>query len=143
MALTVRPGHLPHIKWIDLHNNGVLVECAIMKEDQLGNYTFIQVNMLDAVDRRRLLKIITSRTATQFPLWDLMSNITLNNGVNALTYFHQLVKTISQAGVISSPRAGEIGTGFVLDAKLAHEKQQAAKRAQTKAALKAAQESNE
>lgn len=121
-GVTIRPGHLPHIKWIDLHNNGTLIECAVMNEDALGNLTFIQVNQLDAVDRRRLLKIITSRTATQFPLWDLMSNITLNNGVNALTYFHQLVRTISRSGVISSPRPGEIGTGMIVDPELAKAK---------------------
>lgn len=113
MALTVKQGHLPHLKWIDLHNNGTLIECAVMNEDQYGNITYIQVNQLDAVDRRRLQKILTSRTASQFKLWDLMSNITLNNGVNALTYFHQLVRVISQNGVISTPRAGEIGTGVV------------------------------
>ncbi len=115
MSITVRPGHLPHIKWIDLNNNGVLIECAVMNEDALGNIAFVQVNQLDAVDRRRLLKIITGRTAQQFKLWDLLSNITLNNGVNALTYFHQLVRTISQNGVISSPKPGELGTGVVVD----------------------------
>lgn len=130
MALTIRAGHLPHIKWIDLNNNGVLIECAIMNEDTLGNISFVQVNQLDAVDRRRLLKIITSRTAQQFPLWDLLSNITLNNGVNALTYFHQLVRTISQNGVISTPRAGEIGTGMVIDVKVQKEKAKAAKKKQ-------------
>lgn len=132
MALTVRPGHLPHIKWIDLLGNGVLTECAIMAEDSLGNLTYIQVNTLDAVDRRRLLKIITSRQATQFPLWDLLSNITLNNGVNALTYFHQLVRIISQNGIISTPRQGEVGTGAVVDLKA-----QAAYLAKQKAARKA------
>jgi hypothetical protein len=132
MSITVRPGHLPHIKWIDLAANGVLVECAIMSEDAQGNLTFIQVNSLDAVDRRRLLKIITSRNATQFPLWDLLSNITLNNGVNALTYFHQLVRVISQNGVISTPRQGEVGTGAVIDIaaqKAAQAKAKASKRA--------------
>lgn len=133
MALVVRPGHLPHIKWIDLQGNGVLVECAIMAEDSLGNLSYIQVNNLDAVDRRRLLKIITSRNATQFPLWDLLSNITLNNGVNALTYFHQLVKTISQNGVISTPRQGEVGTGAVIDVAA-----QKASQARAKVAKKAA-----
>jgi|SRR5271157_2213321 len=130
MALTIRPGHLPHIKWIDLNNNGTLIECAIMREDTLGNIAYIQVNQLDAVDRRRLLKIITSRTAQQFPLWDLLSNITLNNGVNALAYFHQLVRTISQRGVISTPRAGEIGTGVMVDKKIQKEKAKARKEAE-------------
>jgi len=130
MALTIRPGHLPHIKWIDLNNNGTLIECAIMREDTHGNIAYIQVNQLDAVDRRRLLKIITSRTAQQFPLWDLLSNITLNNGVNALAYFHQLVRTISQRGVISTPRAGEIGTGVMVDKKIQKEKAKARKEAE-------------
>ncbi len=130
MALTIRPGHLPHIEWIDLNNNGTLIECAIMKKDNLGNIAYIQVNQLDAVDRRRLLKIITSRTAQQFPLWDLLSNITLNNGVNALSYFHQLVRTISQRGVISSPRAGEIGTGVMVDKKIQKERAKARKEAE-------------
>lgn len=129
MSLTIRPGHLPHIKWIDLHNNGVLIECAVMNEDALGNVSYVQVNQLDAVDRRRLLKIITSRTATQFALWDLLSNITLNNGVNALTYFHQLVRTISQNGIIATPRAGEIGTGMIVDEKIYKEKAKERKRA--------------
>lgn len=131
MSIIVRPGHLPHIKWIDLQGNGTLVECAVMNEDAQGNISYIQVNNLDAVDRRRLLKIITSRNATQFPLWDLLSNITLNNGVNALTYFHQLVRVISQNGVVSTPRQGEVGTGAVVDIaaqKTAQRKNKAARR---------------
>ena len=113
MAVTVRLGHLPHIKWIDLSGDGVLVECAVMNEDRFGNISFVKVNSLDAVDRRRLLKIVSNRNATNFPLWDLMSNITLNNGVNALTYFHQLVEMITPTGKIMRPRKGEIGTGII------------------------------
>jgi hypothetical protein len=137
MALTVRPGHLPHIKWIDLHNNGTLIEVAVMNEDSLGNISFVQVNQLDAVDRRRLLKIITGRQATTMKLWDLLSTITLNNGVNALTYFHQLVRTISQSGVISSPRPGELGTGMMIDVGVQKAKKKAAKK---KAAVEAAED---
>jgi hypothetical protein len=42
-------------------------------------------------------------------LWDLMSNHTLGNGMNALTYFHQLVKVITPDGKITDPRAGRMG----------------------------------
>lgn len=113
MAVTVRLGHLPHIKWIDLSGDGVLIECAVMNEDRFGNLSFIKINSLDAVDRRRMLKIVSNRNATNFPLWDLMSNITLNNGVNALTYFHQLVEMITPMGKIMRPKKGEIGTGMI------------------------------
>jgi hypothetical protein len=142
MALTVRPGHLPHIKWIDLQGNGTLVECAVMAQDAQGNINYIQVNHLDAVDRRRLLKIITSRQASQFPLWDLLSNITLNNGVNALAYFHQLVRVITPSGVISTPRQGEVGVGAVIDVE-AQRAAQAKQKAAKKAAAKAEAESDE
>jgi hypothetical protein len=40
-----------------------------------------------------------------------MSQTTLNNGVNALTYFHQLVKVISEDGVIYTPKGGVVGMG--------------------------------
>lgn len=113
MAIIARPGNLPHIKWIDLKNDGVLIECAVMKEDSFGNIYFIQVNQLDSIDRRRLARILQNRNAQNFELWDLMSNITLNNGINALTYFHQLVKVITPMGVVSSPKQGEVGTGYV------------------------------
>lgn len=113
MAIIARPGNLPHIKWIDLKNDGVLIECAVMKEDDFGNIYFIQVNQLDAIDRRRLARVLQNRNAQNFELWDLMSNITLNNGINALTYFHQLVKVITPTGVVASPKQGEVGTGFV------------------------------
>jgi hypothetical protein len=113
MAVTIRPGHLPHIFWIDLTNDGVLVECAVMNKDRFGNVTFIKVNTLDACDRRRLLKIVSNRNSTSFPLWDLMSNITLNNGCNALTYFHQLVEMITPTGKVMRPQQGVIGTGVI------------------------------
>lgn len=111
--LDVRPGRLPHIYWIDLKNNGVLIECAVVKTDANGNRFYFEVGPLDGIDKQRLTRILTSRNARNFELWDLMSNVTLNNGVNALSYFHQLVKIISAQGVIYNPRAGVVGVGQV------------------------------
>ncbi len=124
MTVTVRKGHLPHIKWIDLQGDGVLTECAVMNEDRFGNITFIRVNYLDQVDRRRLLKIVSNRNALNFPLWDLMSNITLNNGINALTYFHQMVEMITARGKLMRPKTGEIGTGVIDTNALRREEEQ-------------------
>jgi len=109
MAVTMRPGNLPHIAWIDLKNNGVYTECAVMKQDGLGNVYFIKLTSLDQIDRKRLARILTNRNATHFELWDLMSNITLKNGVNALQYFHQLVEVITATGQVMRPREGVIG----------------------------------
>lgn len=105
-----RAGAYPHVRWLDLGGNGVMKECAIMKEDGIGNIYYIEIGSMDNIDKGRLVKILTNRNSQSFELWDLMSQMTLNNGVNALTYFHQLVKVITPAGVIMSPKGGVIGT---------------------------------
>ena len=113
MTVKQADGQLPHTKWIDLKSNGVLVECAVLKKDGFGNMYFIEIPPLDGIDKTRLARILSNRNAPNFELWDLMSQVTLNNGVNALEYFHQLVKIITPDGVIMNPRAGTIGTGKV------------------------------
>jgi len=99
----------PHVEWIELHGDGILHECAVLRRDKLGNVFFIQTAHLDDIDRRRLAGILADRNARNFELWDLMSQKTLGNGVNALTYFHQLVKILTPNGKIMDPRAGQVG----------------------------------
>lgn len=112
-TVAARDGNYKHVKWIDLQNNGVMTECAVLKTDTFGNMYFITIPNLDGIDKTRLVRILTNQNATHFELWDLMSQITLNNGVNALTYFHQLVKVITPQGVIMNPRQGTVGTGHM------------------------------
>lgn len=99
----------PHIEWIDLNRDGVMVECAVMKRDDIGNVYFFEVGKLDMVDKRRLHSIVTDRNANNFELWDLMSNKALGNGVNALEYFHQLVKILTPGGTIINAKMGRVG----------------------------------
>lgn len=113
MALQTRKGSRPHIEWIDLKGTGVYTECAIMKRDDFDNIYFIELTALDLIDKTRLARILTHRNAGINELWDLMSQITLNNGVNALHYFHQLVKIITTDGVVMNPRQGQVGMGRV------------------------------
>jgi len=113
MAITKRAGNFPHVFWMELKGNGVLTECAVLKEDGFGNTFYIEIPSLDGIDKNRLLRVVSNRNATNFELWDLMSQVTLNNGLNALEYFHQLVKIITPDGVIMNPRAGTVGTGKV------------------------------
>lgn len=111
MQINQREGSYPHVRWIDLKGNGVMTECAVLKQDQIGNIYYIEIPALDEIDRGRLVKILTNRNARSFELWDLMSQITLNNGINALDYFHQIVRIITPAGVIMRPNEGTVGTG--------------------------------
>jgi hypothetical protein len=110
MAVKTLPSReFPHVEWIDLRDDGTLHECAIMKRDANGNIYFFEIHSLDDIDKRRLFKVITNRNAHMYELWDLMSQVTLGNGVNALEYFHQLVRVITPRGRIISPTLGVVG----------------------------------
>lgn len=103
----------PHVEWLELNNDGILHECAIMKRDPMGNVLFFKTNDLDQIDKSRLAGILMDRNARNFELWDLMANKTLGNGVNALIYFNQLVRQLTTNGKILDPRSGQMGTGQV------------------------------
>lgn len=91
-------GAYPHIWWLDLEGKGTLTECAVMKLFPNGDISYIPVASLDNIDKERLLKIINNRNAQMYELWDLMAQITLGNGKNALDYFSQLVKMKTASG---------------------------------------------
>lgn len=99
----------PHIEWMDLYDDGVLIEVAIVKRASNGDVHFFPVDHLDTIDKKRLFGLVTSRNATAFPLWELMREATLNNGCNALEYFHQLTKVRSPSGRIFEPSLGKRG----------------------------------
>lgn len=101
-----------HIAWIELHDDGILHECAVLKQNPDGNILFFPVNNLDEIDRRRLSGILLDRNASNFELWDLMAQKTLGNGVNALAYFHQLVKVLAPNGKMLDPKSGQVGGAF-------------------------------
>ena len=90
MAVTTYDGKWPHTKWIDLKNDGVMVECAVLKEDGFGNIYYVEVPSLDNVDRDRIARMLTAPRSGEIPLWETMSQTQLRNGMNALDYFHQL-----------------------------------------------------
>jgi hypothetical protein len=102
-------GAFPHIWWLDLDGNGSLTECAVMKVFPSGDVNFIPVAQLDNIDKERLIKIINNRNADMYELWDLMSQITLGNGKNALEYFSQLVRARTASGVEIPVGTGRMG----------------------------------
>lgn len=109
--VNMKDSKYPHIKWLDLKDDGVMTECAIMRVDESNNDVyFFPLTGLDDIDKKRLFDIVTSRNATMFELWDLMKNTTLKNGVNALHYFHQLVKIRTDSGRVIDIVTGRRGT---------------------------------
>jgi len=105
MAIDVIKGKFPHIGWVDLEGNGILTEIAIMANNPQG-LSFIPLNKLDNIDKSRLIKIISNRNSHMYELWDLMSNLTLGNGANALEFFHQYVRVLTPSGSIIKPSMG-------------------------------------
>lgn len=103
----------PHIEWLELYQDGTLHECAVLKTDVVGNKLFFKTNDLDAIDKDRLVRILSDRNARSMELWDLMSTKTLGNGVNALAYFNQLVRQLTAAGKVVDPRVGQVSTGVL------------------------------
>lgn len=99
----------PHVEWIELYNDGIMHECAILKTNQEGSRLFFQVNHLDAIDRNRLGQILMDRNARSLELWDLMAQKTLGNGINALMYFHQFTKLLTANGKVLDTKSGQAG----------------------------------
>ena len=109
MALVKLKTQIPHVYRIDLYNEGLAHECAVLSTDKFGNTYYIKISDLDEIDRTRIGKILQHRYINQLPLWDVMSQTTLKNGMNALDYFQQLVKAITPAGKPFTPKAGAGG----------------------------------
>ena len=116
MAIDIIKGKYPHVGWVDIEGNGILTEIAIMQNSAQG-LMFIRLNNLDPIDKQRLLRIIGNRNSHLYELWDLMSNLTLGNGANALEYFHQYVKVLTPSGEVISPSLGRIAAPDVTGLK--------------------------
>lgn len=92
-----------HVQYVDLKNDGSLHECIIMKYTDAGDLYYIPVEHLDDIDVARLHQIISRKDADRYELWDLLSNVTLKNGSNALTFFQQFVLHRTANGKIQPP----------------------------------------
>jgi len=120
---------LPHVEWVDLEDNKVAVEVIVVKRDERnGDLYYIKTESLDDIDRKRLITILRKRDADKYKLWDLLDNTTLGNGENALEYFHQLVKVLTEGGQVLTPGAGRQGISLRPDSHAVPVEQEGAKR---------------
>ena len=105
------PTGLNHIYNFDINGDGRLREVAIVKmmkvaDGSIQSVYYIDVQLLDQVDKGRIKQAITSIHANKYELWDLLSQMTLNNGKNALDYFHQLVRAVHGPGAVNTQMGG-------------------------------------
>ncbi len=127
----IQPSKYNHVFWADLDGRGLMQEIIVVAKDpNRGMIWFIPMNALDQIDKRRIAKLVTDRSATMLPLFEVMANTRLGNGVNALEYFHQLVKIWTASGQVVDPNSGLIGAPVMQvptpAAQQAHVAQQAA-----------------
>lgn len=108
---------LMHVYLIDWNDDGILKEIAVVMETKDGTIYGIEVNKLHPIDKGRLKKFVVSQHADKYPLWELLSQGRLNNGVNALDFFHaNYVK-------VKRPRGAVAGGGMASVQVYADERQ--------------------
>lgn len=98
-----------HVYWCDVKGQGLIQEVVVVAHNPNGTVWFIPVESLDYIDRARMFRLINDRTSTMLPLYEIMSHSRLNNGINALEYFQQLVKMMAPNGTVVRANAGLMG----------------------------------
>jgi hypothetical protein len=94
-----------------VNNDGVLEEIAVVKRGADGTLHYIDIAPLDPIDKARLKRIVSSQHADKYPLWELLAQSKLENGVNALDFFHSnLVKVKRGTGSKSTQFGGGLAT---------------------------------
>ena len=98
-----KPTSIAHVFVVDIDDSGLLKEVAVVKEEEDGTMYYIDIDTLHSIDKGRLKKIVTSIHADKYPLWELLSQARLSNGMNALDFFHyNCVKVKRPKGARSS-----------------------------------------
>ena len=101
-----RPTNLNHVFLIDWNDDGILREIAVVMEDPQGAIYGIEIDRLHPIDKSRLKKFIVSVHADKYPLWELLSQGQLNNGINPLDFFHMNYVKVKR------PRGAILGGGL-------------------------------
>lgn len=101
-----RATNLPNVYLIDWNNDGLLKEIAVVLEAPDGSIYGMEIDKMHRIDKIRLKKFLVSIHADKYPLWDLLSQGTLNNGMSALEFFHNNYVKVKR------PRGAILGSGL-------------------------------
>jgi hypothetical protein len=75
-----------------------------------GSVSYIDVALLDNIDKGRIKYVIDGVHSDKYPLFELLSQARLSNGLNALDYFHPVVKIKRAPGHINTSGGGGLGS---------------------------------
>lgn len=104
--IELRPTDLKHVFLCDWNDDGLLKEIAVVMQTPDGTIYGMEVDKLHPLDKARLKKFLVSVHADKYPLWELLSQGKLNNGVNPLDFFHMNYVKIKR------PRGAILGGGL-------------------------------
>ncbi len=105
--IELRPTDLKHVFLCDWNDDGLFKEVAVVMEDPRdGTIYGIEIDRLHQIDKGRLKKFLVSVHADKYPLWELLSQGKLNNGVNPLDFFHMNYVKVKR------PRGAVLGGGL-------------------------------
>lgn len=122
--IVLHPTSLRHIFYMDVNDDGVLREIAVVKKWEDGSISYIDVALCDNIDKGRIKKVVLGHHADKYQLWELLDMERLSNGLNGLDYFHQMTKmkrmpgtsvnTVFGGGLahVKAESNAMIGTGF-------------------------------
>lgn len=111
LADRLKPTGMNHVFHFDINGDDRWREVAVVKlvKDSKGailEVRYIDIALLDQIDKGRLKSIVTNIHANKYELWELMDMTITTNGLNALTYFHQLVKIVQGPGATNTTMGG-------------------------------------
>jgi hypothetical protein len=106
VKIEMRPTNLKHVFLMDWNDDGILKEIALVMQGADGSIYGIEVEKLHPIDKARLKKFLVSVHADKYPLWELLSQGKLNNGINPLDFFHMNYVKVKR------PRGAVLGGGL-------------------------------
>lgn len=115
-VIELTPTTLQHIFLCDVDDTGLLKEIAVLKQFKDGSIYYIDIDPLHMIDKARIKKIVSSPHADKYPLWNLMAESKLSNGMNALDFFH------TNCVKVKRPRGARSAAGSLMDVKTSSDK---------------------
>ena len=109
------PTTLHHIYNFDIQGDGRVREVAVVKmvknqEGSVVSVHYIDIQLMDNIDKGRIKSAVTNVHADKYQLWDLLSQIKLSNGKNGLDYFHQVTRIVNGPGAVNTAMGGGLAT---------------------------------
>lgn len=112
---TAKPFENKHVKFMDVNNDGLLEEIAVVKQWDDGSFSYVLVTALSNLNKGRLKALVTSQHADKYQLWEIMSQSKLSNGLNALDFFHNnFVKIFRPQGSLATSMGGGLATASIV-----------------------------